>query len=207
MHTQSHLTRLTTVLIGTVIGIVVIIVGFKLFQSAFSRAEDIAPRDVVVSDISANGTKISWSTGEDNQGVVEYGTTSTALNFFAPEGQKTKSHNVDLTLLSPTTTYYFQIRIADKKYDNGGVPWTFTTKSTDKTPAKSTAPAPTSSVKPSPVATIVLEQGPTSVPINCATITNCSEVKAKIGKGCLASDYFKCVAKVTPTQAATSSSR
>lgn len=201
MQPPGHIARLTRVLIGTVIGIAVIIVGFRLFQSAFSRAEDLAPRDVVVSEISANGAKISWSTGEENQGVVEYGTTPTALNFFAPEGEKTKTHTVELTLLSPTTTYYFHIRIADKKYDNGGVPWTFTTRGTG-TPAASNPTAPPAA-KPSPVATIVLDQPqstPTTTAVNCAG-TNCAEIKANIGKGCLAADYFKCLAKATPTPA------
>lgn len=193
---MNHTTmRILSIVIGVVIGIGVIIGGFKLFQTVFTRAEDIAPRDVVVSDITQNTVKVSWSTGEENQGVIEYGTSPTALNFFAPESQRGRSHAVDLTLLSPATTYYFQIRIADKKYDNGGVPWTFTTKTSEKTQIPSPTVAKSS---PTPVATIEVPVEQTA-PAACDE-TDCAKVKAKLGNGCSARDYLLCLKKATPTK-------
>lgn len=197
---HNHLIpRIASILIGTVLGVILIFLGFQVFQNLFSRAEDVAPHDVIVSDITQNSVKVTWATGQENQGVVEYGTSPTALNFFAPESSRTKSHSVDLTLLSPTTTYYFQIRIADKKYDNGGVPWTFTTKGNEKSSATDST---SSTLRPTPVATLTVPE-PTAV-VSCND-TDCTKIKAKIGNGCNVSDYLACTSKsstpsATPTK-------
>lgn len=193
-------TRIASIIIGSLIAIVIIFFGFKLFSEVFTRAADVEPRDVVVSDITQNSIKISWSTGQESQGVVEYGTTPTALNFFAPESQSTRTHSLDLTLLSPATTYYFQVRIADKKYDNGGVPWTFTTKSVEKS-----QPSGSNITKPSPISTIIIPQEPTVVPpvVQSCDETECTKIQEKIGKGCTTMDYIKCINKAASPTAGT----
>ncbi len=189
--------KIASIAIGTVIAILLLVMGFKVFQGVFTRAADYEPRDVVISDISQNSAKLSWATGVETQGVVEYGTTPTALNFFAPEAQKIKNHSLDLTLLSPGSTYYFQIRIGDKKYDNGGVPWTFTTKGTEKSVVPTAAPTQSTAVKPTPVQTLQIPDGGT---VAC-TETDCQKIKTKLGKGCSTQDYFRCIRKLTPTVA------
>ncbi len=157
--------------------------GFKIFSGVFTRAADFEPRDVVISNIDKNSVKISWATGVETQGVVEYGTTPTALNFFAPEPQKTKNHTVDLTLLSPSTTYYFQIRIGDKKYDNGGVPWTFTTKGTEKSQPTTLSPTSTASSQPTtptPVQSLRVPDSASTTEAQACDETNCAKIKRKI---------------------------
>jgi len=195
---NPKLMKISSIGIGIVISILLIVMGFKVFSGVFTRAADFEPSDVVVSNIAENSSKLSWATGTDTQGVVEYGTSPTSLNFFAPEPAKTKSHSVDLTLLSPNTTYYFQIRIGDKKYDNGGVPWTFTTKDTQKSVVPSSAPtqAIVPVAKPTPIQT--LEIPTTGTPQVCNE-TDCTKIKAKFGKGCNTLDYWKCMRKLTPT--------
>jgi hypothetical protein len=121
-------TALAKIVIGIVAGIVVVVGGFLLVQNVFTKASDSAPRDLIISDITTNTVKIAWTTDQETQGVVEYGASPTSLNLFSPESQKQKNHVVSITLLSPATSYYFQIRIGETKYDNGGVPWTFATK-------------------------------------------------------------------------------
>lgn len=203
--------RLISIGIGVVVAIVLIIVGFGLFQNVFTRAEDQAPRDVVVTDKTNNSAKISWVTGIENQGVIEYGTSLNQLNFFAPEAQKTKSHSVDLTLLSPNTTYYYVIRIGDKKYDNGGLAWTFTTNSSAGTAGgvnpttavviQPTAP-PVVAASPTPISSVEIPnrtQQQSSLPQSGCTETDCAKIQEKIGKGCTAQDYAKCIVKVTKT--------
>lgn len=193
--------KILAVSIGLVLFVFLVIFGFRIFGT---RASDEEPRDVVVSNIAKNSATISWSTGVDTQAVIEYGTSPTALNFFAPEATKEKNHSVDLTLLSPSTTYYFQIRIGDKKYDNGGVPWTFTTKSTEE--SKTTIPSPTtknsslSSQKatPTPIQRLKIDES-TPTPQVCNE-TDCEKIKEKLGKGCSTQDYFLCIKKLTPTQ-------
>jgi len=191
---NPKITKITAVVIGIIIFIGLLILTFQLIGA---RAADSEPRDVVVSNIEKNSVKLSWATGADTQGVVEYGTTPTALNFFAPEATKGKTHTLDLTLLSPNTTYYFDIRVGEKKYDNGGVPWTFTTKNTDAS-VGTLSPTPTTAVtgsaSPTPIQTLKISDGSE----NC-TETNCDAIKAKFGKGCSTQDYLKCINKLTAT--------
>ena len=201
-------TKLTSIGLGVIIAILLIVIGFKMFQSVFTRASDSEPRDVVISNILQNTAKIGWATGVDTQGVIEYGTSPTALNFYAPEIQAAKIHSLELTLLSPNTTYYFNVRIGDKKYDNGGVPWTFTTKSTEKSvnPTAATTSSIPKSGKPTPTPyqeLTIPDKGSSSLPIptvvaNCSD-TDCQKICQKLGKGCSTSDFIKnkCVGKVS----------
>ena len=197
---NPKLTKIASIAIGTVIAIILIIMGFRLFSTVFTRASDMEPRDVVVSDMTQNSVKVTWSTGIETQGVIEYGTSPTALNFFAPESSRSKSHQQELTLLSPNTTYYFQIRVGDKKYDNGGVPWTFTTRLTQGSQIVSPTPnipSPTSTItEPTPVQTV--EVPATSETQGCNE-TDCAKIKEMLGKGCSTQDYFKCILKLTPS--------
>lgn len=184
--------------------IAAIIVGILVFAGMVygyftvfgTKAADLEPRDVIVSNIEKNSVRASWATGVDTQGVVEYGTTPTALNFFAPEAAAAKIHTIDLTLLSPNTTYYFDIRVGETKYDNGGVPWTFTTKAAETSVVAPTA-VPTKPAgnqgQPTPFQQLKISDGTEG-----CTETDCDVIKAKLGKGCSTQDYFKCVRKLTP---------
>ncbi len=191
--------KIASIGIGVVISILLLIMGFKVMSGVFTRAADYEPRDVVVSNIAQNSAKLSWATGVETQGVVEYGTSPTSLNFFAPEPQKIKTHAVDLTLLSPNTTYYFQVRIGDKKYDNGGVPWTFTTKGAEKTVVPTTAPLVIPTAKPTPVQRLQIPAKSSDIIEKC-TETDCAKIKTKLGKGCDTKDYWDCLKKLTPTK-------
>lgn len=149
--------------IGVLAGLVVVVGGFLLVQNVFTKASDSAPRDLVINGVTTNAAKISWTTDQETQAVIEYGSSPTSLNLFAPEPQKEKSHTVDITLLSPGTSYYFQIRIGETKYDNGGVPWTFSTKTAQSpdalisaTPSGTLTPAaPTQPAQISPSSAII----------------------------------------------------
>lgn len=182
--------------IGVVLGIIVIFLAFTLLQNVFSRATDVKPQDVVISSVTQNSAKITWTTEQETLSNIEYGTSPTALSFSAPETEKTKSHSVDLTLLSKSTTYYFQIAVGDQKYDIGGIPWTFTTKSEGDA---QTGTVPVAS----PTATLVVSPtqlpSPTVATTGTCNFTNCADMKANFGKGCTTQDYFKCVRKLTPT--------
>lgn len=187
--------KAAAVVIGIAVFIALVMGYFAIFGT---RAADFEPRDVIVSNIEKNSVRATWATGVETQGIVEYGTTPTALNFFAPEATKTKTHTIDLTLLSPNTTYYFDVRIGDTKYDNGGVPWTFTTKGAEGSVASPTI-APTkaaaaTTTQPTPFQQLKISDGTEG-----CTETDCAQIKAKLGKGCSTQDYFKCVRKLTPT--------
>lgn len=203
--------KILSIVIGVLISFLIIFMGFRLMQQVFTRASDTIPRDVVVSELTGNSAKVAWSTDQESQGVIEYGTSPTALNFYAPEASRTKIHLVDLTLLSPNTTYYFQIRIGDTKADNGGVPWTFSTKTNTntnapQTVAPSSAAAPTTSTSVAPTTANQLPTQSVSIPnTNSSTTLICGETdcvkicqKLTAGTGCEMSDFIKssCSSKV-----------
>ncbi|MBI2641201.1 fibronectin type III domain-containing protein [Candidatus Roizmanbacteria bacterium] len=182
------------IIVGGIIGIFILALGFTQIQGIAGRASDEAPRDVAVTDVSSSTAKINWTTGVQTQGVVEYGTSPTSLNSFAPEGDAATSHQVELTLLTGSTTYYFQISIGGKKYDNGGVPWTFSTKGlNDETGSSSSGLSGTS---PTPISKVRI---PNPQESSCDE-KDCDQIKAKLGEGCTTEDYFKCV-RSNPTQA------
>lgn len=186
--------KIFAIIIGLVVFVGLVFGYFSIFGS---RAADFQPRDVTVSNIEKNSIRVSWTTGVDTQGVVEYGTTPTSLNFFAPEATKDKTHTLDLTLLSPSTTYYFDIRVGDTKYDNGGVPWTFATKGAESSVAAPTS-EPTQAVSTSQTTPTPFQKLKVSDGTNC-TETDCGKIKTLLGKGCSTQDYFKCLRKLTPT--------
>lgn len=191
--------------LGIVLGIVVIILGFTLLQGVFTRASDVQPQDVIISSVTENSARVTWTTDQESLSNIEYGTSPTALTFSAPETQKTKNHSVDLTLLSKNTTYYFDIAVGDQKFDNGGIPWTFTTKSgADSAQATAVDLTPTASptavlTTPTATPTSTLSTPTPTVANGSCNYTNCEDMKAQFGKGCTTQDYFKCVRKQTPT--------
>ncbi len=197
MTENNHKRKLIAVAIGGVISVILFILLFKFGPTVFTRASDAAPRDIVISEITDSSAKVSWTTGIETQGVIEYGTSPTSLNFFAPETEKKKDHSVSLTLLSPATTYYFQLRIGNKKYDNGGVPWTFTTKQSgnvQKAPPVA-SPSPTvvkSSPTPTPTPISQVKVATPTPTTGSCSYTNCDEIKSHLGKECSTQDYIKC---------------
>lgn len=194
MH-NLNLKKILAIGIGVILGIIVIFVAFTLAQNVLTRATDVKPQDLVITSVTQNSAKITWTTTQETLSNIEYGTSPTALSFSAPETEKVKSHSVDLTLLSKSTTYYFQIAVGDQKYDNGGIPWTFTTKSDSEISVTPTIAEPTATPSATPTTAVL---SPTVAAGTCS-FTNCEDMKANFGKGCTTQDYFKCIRSTTPT--------
>jgi len=172
--------RLVTYALGLVASILLGILGFRfLGEYLTSRASDAKPQNLGITAITQNSAKVAWSTDQENQVVIEYGTSPTSLTFFAPEAVKTKSHSVELNLLTAATTYYFQIKSGDQIYDNGGVPWTFTTLSESDvapTPEPTTAGddlLTTPTVSEAPVASATATPRPTVNPSSVTKDSDC----------------------------------
>jgi hypothetical protein len=214
-------TATAKIAIGVVAGIVVVVGGFLVVQNVFTKAADAAPRDLIITSITSNTAKVAWTTDQETQGVIEYGSSPTSLNLFAPESQKAKSHSVEITLLSPSTSYYFQIRIGETKFDNGGVPWTFATKAQQAAVTGSPTPSITSAagVTPTPSGPTIagsafgqlkgssLKVNPTLTPtvaVPTPTVyvvptlagyvcgeTDCQKICQKIGYTCSTQDWMR----------------
>lgn len=178
------LKRIIAVSIGTIIGVPLMLVSFVHFQSAiFTKASDIAPRDVVISQITDTSATVQYYTDEESQAVILYGTDPKDLRFLAPDQNKVKDHNVTISLLIPKTTYYFSIKIGDTIYANGIEPYTFTTKTIEG----GTAPTAT--------------QPPISGAVSKCPVTNdCESIRGLMGKICSSSDYIQCLKRKGATQ-------
>lgn len=169
--------QIATIVLGTITTLLIGIVGFQFVSTTFVRASNVAPKNLAITQITTSSAQVTWASDQASQSVIEYGTTPTSLTFFAPEAISTKEHSVELNLLSANSTYYFQVRTGDQKYDNGGVPWTFTTASeVQASPAASTnAPDSTSSastttgVSATPVPVPSIATTPTSAPMAALT--------------------------------------
>lgn len=190
-------------IIAIVLGVIIAATGiFFGFRAIFGRAAGDEPKDVQVLDITQNSAKANWMSGTENQCTIKYGTSPTQLTFFAPETRETTQHSVDLTLLSPATTYNFKITCSDRDFDNNGVPWTFTTK--DVQVAPTSVPTITSIPTSVPVSSTPAVS-PTTTNTTCEeanksnpVAADCDAIKTKLGKGCNTQDYFKCRKKITP---------
>lgn len=154
---------------GTVLGIPLVLFMFFQLQGQFTRANDPVPRDVVVSEVTETTATVQWTSDQESQGVILYGTEQNTLSKLAPETSAGVDHSVVISDLEPGTTYYFTIQVEGLPYTNGGIPWFFTTK----------APG---GVAPSP-----------EVQSTCPVLDTCSDIQELLGKGCSTADYIQCL--------------
>ncbi len=176
------------------IGLPVILFLAMAVQGFVSGVGNENPVDFVARDITKSSAVITWHTDKKTQGVIEYGTSPSALNSYAPETENLKEHEVKLTLLAPATTYYLQLRINGNVYDNDGVPWTFTTKTKDGEDVLEAIKGISTRVAKGEDAEATEEAG---ISTDRCTVTSCEEIQKKLGKGCSAADYFKCISNQT----------
>ncbi|OGK64980.1 hypothetical protein A2313_02820 [Candidatus Roizmanbacteria bacterium RIFOXYB2_FULL_41_10] len=169
--------RVVTYILGAVASILMGILGFRfLGEYLTSRASDSAPKNLSITEITTSSAVVKWSSDQDIQVVIEYGTSPTSLTFFAPEATRTKEHRVELNLLTEATTYYFQIKSGDQVFDNGGVPWTFTTLSqaeANPTQAPAVTSEPTTTAEPT-IAESTPALSPTIDPAGVTKDTTCN---------------------------------
>ncbi|MBP9690780.1 fibronectin type III domain-containing protein [Candidatus Woesebacteria bacterium] len=193
LHENKKVT-MTFIALTIFIGLPVLFFIVLTIQGFAAQAGNEAPFDVTSAQGSKSTVTISWKTDKKTQGVVEYGTLPSSLTSYAPEVGVQKEHEVDLTLLTPATTYYFQIKINGTSYDNEGIPWTFTTKTKDGQDVEEAVKG---------IATRIsreLEDASREAELSVCTATTCEEIQSQLGKGCSSEDYIKCISgSVTAT--------
>lgn len=200
-----NIRKVLAMAIGGIVSVVLAYLVFGMVQGRLTRANDEAPQQVQITNVTGTTATISWKTPiEADGGVIQYGVSPASLGSFAPiEGEKSLNHSVDLSLLTPATTYYFQIVYGeDRVYDNGGAPWTFVTKGDDALDTSGINLQNSAAVpSPTPAQAIVV---PTSVPAattgtsttsSSCNYSDCDTIKSKLGQGCSTQEYMQCLRK------------
>lgn len=88
---------------------------------------------VATSSVGLSSAVVTWTTDENSNALVEYGTSNSYGSIAGNAGSFSSStHSVTLTNLSGNTTYYFKVRSTDQfgnmsSDDNGGNSYTFRT--------------------------------------------------------------------------------
>lgn len=126
---QNNLVKGILIVLALLVSVGILVVAAQTTKNLLTRAkQDIVPTNVRADQITVNSAIISWQTEKETQGLVEYGTNPSEFPLFAIETTAVKNHSVNLSLLTPNTTYYYRIKIGEKSFDNAGLPWSFTTK-------------------------------------------------------------------------------
>ncbi|MEI6327461.1 MAG: fibronectin type III domain-containing protein [Candidatus Roizmanbacteria bacterium] len=177
--------------VGLTLSFLLLVAGSAAyFSGVFVEASNDAPQELIISKVTEESVRLDWTTSIENQGYVEYGTNPTSLTLIAPETLSSKNHGVDLSLLRPSTTYYFHIKVGDKTFDDAGNPWTFVTKQTSATalprPTIPDTTIPTSTI--APIDNLVIS--PTIKSSTCPS-TDCATIRSLLDNGCSTSDYLR----------------
>jgi hypothetical protein len=166
-------------------------VSTAYFSGIFVSANNQSPTELIIRNVGDTSAEIYWGTQDETQGLVEYGTNPSELTLIAPEIISAKEHIQILSLLQPSTTYYFRIKIGDKVFDDGGVPWTFSTKESDsEADAIFAEPEDVALDEEGETDPIVEDNG-----LSCPQTDNCDEIKNQLGTRCQTSDYLRCLQK------------
>ncbi len=123
--------------IPTLIAIIVLVIGIGLgiigVQSArtfrLGASPDAAPTDVRITNITANSFTVSWVTDKKVLGFAKVGRSATVLDQTI-NGTDSDLKNLNLlnvTGLTPQTTYFLKINSDGVDFDNNGIPWQITT--------------------------------------------------------------------------------
>lgn len=146
----------------------------RTYMSGASASE--GPKGVVAST-SADGkiVNISFTTDKEVQAVVKYGLSPTNMMMTKTESAQATEHNFELTSLKANSSYYYSIDIGGNTFDNGGIPWSFSTKVTEETQS------------------VVPTIEPTVVPLPTASVSSCDYTTDYNQDGIVNSlDYFDC---------------
>ncbi|MEI6533136.1 MAG: fibronectin type III domain-containing protein [Candidatus Roizmanbacteria bacterium] len=202
--------------IGIVIGGFLALIGFGgiffMTGNSLTRASGSDPKDISIVDITSSSATVKWTTGQNKQGMLLYGTSQTDLSIEKsmkqPETEATQDHLLTIENLADSTTYYFKIFTDENVYDNGGVPWNFTTRSKNEQSlinSGSVKPKINLSVTPIQRLRIVDQNVPASnVPVVDNAVVaicrsnDCDMIKSYLAKGCRGADWSRCMSQKKP---------
>lgn len=83
--------------------------------------------NVTATNVSASGATITWTTNQGATSQVQYGTTEDYGTMTELNGSNVTSHSVNLTGLSPLTTYHYQVLSTNVNGSSSSTDFTFST--------------------------------------------------------------------------------
>jgi hypothetical protein len=98
------------------------------------------PKKVEIAPVGATTATITWDAPAGRTFTVEYGARPTALTVRSTATGDGTRYRAQLARLTPSSTYYFAVTSGGKRYENGSVPWMFTTKASDSDDSVSVSP-------------------------------------------------------------------
>lgn len=113
-------------------------IGDKVFDNNgmpyfFMTKGEVSESNMVINNVTAipssdgKSATITFTSNEPSVAIVEFGTTAAKLVLMVADSNRTTSHRLILSMLRPETNYYYRIRIGDRVFDNGGMPYIFKT--------------------------------------------------------------------------------
>lgn len=100
--------------------------------------------NITVVDITSSSVRVTWTTDEDANSVVDYGTTS-SYGSTESDSALTTSHSITLGSLSASTAYYYRVKSTDADENTDEVSGnTFTTAAAGQTSSPQPATTTTS---------------------------------------------------------------
>lgn len=124
----------------TILGIIILLAGtfagvfFLNMRQVFriGASSEGTPKDVRISNISGDSATVTFMTDKETLAFIKWGDSESSLKNIANEDeseQKYFAHSINLTGLTPKTTYFFTINSDGVNYDNNGVLWQLVTGS------------------------------------------------------------------------------
>ncbi|KKR88393.1 MAG: hypothetical protein UU37_C0004G0011 [Candidatus Gottesmanbacteria bacterium GW2011_GWA2_41_12] len=107
-------------------GIVLVETSKKIESKA---SPNIIPGEIKITNITESSMSVSWTTSVKTAGTLSYGETAnlgfTALDDRDEDGnpKNYETHHVTIRNLKENTKYFFKIISGNKKFDNGGDPY------------------------------------------------------------------------------------
>ncbi len=121
--------------IPTIIAIIILLIGvgagiflvqrMQVFKLGASPED--APKDVRIGNISAASFAVAWVTDKPTISNLVWGSSQDLGETAIVSEIEKNVHFVEISNLTPATTYYFKISSAGSDYDNSGIPWQVTT--------------------------------------------------------------------------------
>lgn len=139
---SSNVFKSIALFLGLALSLGILVVGVLSLRSFLTRATGSSePQNVRTANITDANASVLWETSQQTQGIVRFATDPNSFSLgnssgllFAAETSPSTKHEVKLSFLKPSTTYYYEIAIGDNVYDQTGIvkenkhlPYTFTT--------------------------------------------------------------------------------